>query len=112
MKKIPEKVKWDNPYSSNSYEIVFTRHDIGLLSPSLLHIYSRGSLTIEYGNVPPKDEKYFWYHSGIYVSPREWEARTSQQDSRNDILIRFGYKGRADIDNFEKDTKHWWEFWK
>ena len=92
----PRIVDWDNSANKNGkYEIVFTEYDVGLLSPNGKHIYSRYSPYNpfgEYGDVPVKDNSYYWYHSDIYLdSITTWQKNTSQYESKNEILNKFGY---------------------
>ena len=97
--KQPRIVDWNNCANKDGmYEIVFTKYDIGLLSPNGKHIYSRYSPYNplgEYGDVPVKDNVYDWYHSGIYLdSIITWQKNTSQQEGKNEILTKFGYRGK------------------
>ena len=95
----PRIVDWNNCVNEDGlYEIVFTRYDVGLLSPNGTHIYSRYSPYNplgKYGNVPVKDNSYYWYHSDIYLdSITTWQENTSQQEGKNEILTKFGYRGK------------------
>lgn len=95
----PRVVDWDNCVNKDGkYEIVFTKYDVGLLSPNGQRIYSRYSPYHplgKYGNVPVKDNLYHWYHSGIYLdSIITWQENTSEQESKNEILTKFGYRGK------------------
>ena len=95
----PRVVDWDNCVNKDGkYKIVFTKYDVGLLSPNGKHIYSRYSPYNplgEYGDVPVKDNLYDWYHSGIYLnSIITWQENTSQQEGKNEILTKFGYRGK------------------
>ena len=95
----PRIVDWNDCVNEDGlYEIVFTRYDIGLLSPDGKRIYSRYSPYNplgEYGDVPVKDNLYYWYHSGIYLdSIITWQVNTSQQEGKNEILTKFGYRGK------------------
>lgn len=92
----PRIIDWDNCVNKNGkYEIVFTEYDVGLLSPNGKHIYSRYSPYNpfgEFGDVPVKDNSYYWYHSDIYLdSITTWQKNTSQYESKNEILNKFGY---------------------
>ena len=93
----PRIVDWNNCVNKDGlYEIVFTRYDVGLLSPNGQRIYSRYSPYHplgKYGNVPVKDNLYHWYRSGIYLdSIITWQENTSQQEGKNEILTKFGYR--------------------
>ena len=96
---LPRVVDWnDCANKDGKYEIVFTKYDVGLLSPNGTHIYSRYSPYNplgKYGNVPVKDNSYYWYHSGIYLdSITTWQENTSEQEDKDEILTKFGYRGK------------------
>ena len=96
---LPRVVDWNDCVNKDGkYEIVFTKYDVGLLSPNGTHIYSRYSPYNplgKYGNVPVKDNSYYWYHSGIYLdSITTWQENTSEQEDRDEILTKFGYRGK------------------
>ena len=96
---LPRVVDWNDCVNKDGkYEIVFTKYDVGLLSPNGTHIQSRYSPYNplgKYGNVPVKDNSYYWYHSGIYLdSITTWQENTSEQEDRDEILTKFGYRWR------------------
>ena len=96
---LPRVVDWNDCVNKDGkYEIVFTKYDVGLLSQNGTHIYSRYSPYNplgKYGNVPVKDNSYYWYHSGIYLdSITTWQENTSEQEDKDEILAKFGYRGK------------------